>query len=157
MGFPRGSGVYRRHGSDRKDKYPQRCIFNSVCESASKQQTLSGLKLHVGHGGKWKLTLAKECGKEEWNSFEDQLSAEHPECILQRFSSTLKMVEDPELVKVKAVLRNGTTEGQEKKGQAPNAKAFLTWNELVVLQTGPHPRDERQGTESGMSQSRVVF
>lgn len=77
--------------------------------------------------------------------------------FLQRFSSTLKMVEDPELVKGKAVLRNGTTEGQEKKGQAPNAKAFLTWNKLVVLQTGPHPRDERQGTESGMSQSRVVF
>lgn len=117
------------------------------------------LKLHVGHGGKWKLTSAagKECGKEEWNSFEDQLSAKHPECILQRFSSTLKMVEDPEMVKVKPVLRSGTTEGQEKKGQAPNAKAFLTWNGLVILQKGPHPCDERQGAESGMSQSRVVF
>lgn len=67
------------------------------------------------------------------------------------------MVEDPELVKVKAVLRNGANEGQEKKGQAPNAKAFLMWNELVILQKGPHPCDERKGTESGMSQSRVMF
>lgn len=78
------------------------------------------------YGGKWKLTLAagKECGKEEWNSSEDQLSVKLPECILQSSSFTLKMVEDPELVKVKAVLRSGTTEGQERKGQAPNELPF---------------------------------
>lgn len=70
------------------------------------------------------MAVGKECGKEEWNSFEDKLSAKHPECILQRSSFTLKVVEDPELVKVKAVLRSGTTEGQEKKGQTPNELPF---------------------------------